>query len=55
MKAFAQAMLDQLRHLERDLKFRMRLVDGPGVECSGRDLLHLRPEEQALISSCPRR
>ena len=52
MKAFAKAMFDQLRHQDRDVTFHMRLVDGPGVECSCRDLLHLRPEEQALIRSC---
>jgi hypothetical protein len=52
MKAFAQAMFDQLRHPDRDVTFHMRLVDGPGVDCSCRDLLHLRPEEQALIRGC---
>jgi hypothetical protein len=52
MKAFAKAMFDQLRHPDRDVTFHMRLVDGPGVDCSCRDLLYLRPEEQALIRNC---
>lgn len=49
MNAFAKAMFDQLRHPDRDVTFHMRLVDGPGVDCSCRDLLHVRPEEKELI------
>jgi SAM-dependent methyltransferase len=52
MKAFAKAMFDQLRHPDRDVTFHMRLVDGPGVDFSCRNHVHVRPEEQALIRSC---
>lgn len=45
-------MFDQLRHLDRDVTFHMRIVGGPGVDHSCRDLLHVRPEEQALLRSC---
>lgn len=52
MNAFAKAMFDQLQHLDCDVQFRMRIVDGPKMDCSCRDFLHVRPEEEALIRSC---
>jgi len=52
MNAFAKAMFEQLRHPDRDVEFRMRVVGGPEMDCSCRDFLHVRPEEQALIRNC---
>ncbi|HEV2806297.1 MAG TPA: class I SAM-dependent methyltransferase [Chthoniobacterales bacterium] len=52
MKAFAKAMFDQLRYPDRDVTFHLQVIDGPGVDYPCRDLLHVRPEEQALIRSC---
>ena len=52
MNAFAKAMFEQLRHPDREVQFHMRVVDGPEMDCSCRDFLHLRPEEQALIRNC---
>lgn len=52
MNAFAKAMFEQLRHPDCDVTFHMRLVDGPGVDYSCRGLLHVRPEEEAVIRSC---
>lgn len=52
MNAFAKAMFDQLRHPDRDVTFHIRFDDGPGVDFSCRDLLHVRPEEEELIRSC---
>jgi len=52
MSAFAQAMFDQLRQPDRDVKFRMRIVGGPGMDCRCRDFLYLRTEEQSLIREC---
>jgi hypothetical protein len=52
MNAFAKAMFDQLRDPDHEVTFHMRLVDGVGVDCSCRDLLYVRPEEETLIRSC---
>ena len=52
MSAFAQAMFDQLRQPDRDVKFRMRIVGGPGMDCPCRDFLYLRTEEQYLVHEC---
>ena len=52
MSAFGQAMFDQLQRPDCDIKFRMRLVDGPGLDCSCRDFLSLRPEEESLVRDC---
>jgi SAM-dependent methyltransferase len=52
MSAFAQAMFDQLRQPGLDLKFRLRIVDGPGIDCPCRYHVYLRHEEQALIHTC---
>jgi SAM-dependent methyltransferase len=52
MNAFAQSMFDQLLHPDRNVLFHMRIVGGPGMDCSCRDFLHLRNEEQSLISTC---
>lgn len=52
MNAFAKAMFEQLRHPDRDVTFHMRLIDGPGVDYSCRDLVHVRPEEKELLRSC---
>jgi SAM-dependent methyltransferase len=52
MNAFAKAMLDQLQRLDREVVFQLRIVDGPEMDCSCRDFLHLRPEEEALIRDC---
>lgn len=54
MSAFAQAMLDQLKQPDCDVKFRMRIVGGPGMDCPCRDFLYLRTEEQSLIRECLR-
>lgn len=52
MNAFAQAMFDQLGQPDRDVRFHMRIVGGPGMDCSCRDFLHLRAEEQSLLRTC---
>lgn len=52
MSAFAQAMFDQLRQPDHDVKFYMRIVGGLGMGCPCRDFLSLRAEEQSLIREC---
>ena len=52
MSAFAQAMFDQLRQPDRDVKFHMRIVGGSGIYCPCRDFLYLRTEEQSLVREC---
>ena len=52
MNAFANAMFDQLQHPDRDVQFHMRIVGGPKMDCSCRDFLHPRSEEEALIRNC---
>ena len=52
MSAFAQAMFDQLKQPDRDVKFHMRIVGGPGIYCPCRDFLYLRTEEQSLVREC---
>lgn len=52
MSAFSQAMFDQLRQPDRDVRFYMRIVGGPGMNCPCSDFLHLRIEEQSLIRGC---
>jgi len=52
MNAFAKAMFDQLRHPDRDVTFHIGFDDGPGVDFSCRDLLHVRPQEENLIRRC---
>ena len=52
MSAFAQAMFDQMRQPDRDVRFRMRIVGGPRMYCPCRDFLYLRTEEQSLIREC---
>ncbi len=42
-------MIDQLRDPDRDVKFRMRIVDGPGMDCSCRDFLKLRAEDPLTL------
>ena len=52
MSAFGQAMFDQLQRPNVDISFRMRLVDGQGQDCSCRDFVSLRPEEESLVRDC---
>jgi len=52
MSAFAQAMFEQLRQPDRDVKFHMRIVGGPGMDCPCCDFLYLRTEEQSLVREC---
>ena len=52
MNAFAQAMFDQLRQPDHDVRFNMRIIGRPAMHCSCRDFLHLRPEEESLIRTC---
>lgn len=52
MSAFAQAMFDQLKQPDSDVRFRMRIVGGTGMDCPCRDFLYLRVEEQSLIREC---
>jgi SAM-dependent methyltransferase len=52
MSAFGQAMFDQLQRPNVDISFRMRFVDGQGQDCSCRDFLSLRPEEESLVRDC---
>lgn len=52
MSAFSQAMFDQLNQPDRDVRFHMRIVDGPGMDSPCRDFLNLRTEEQSLIRAC---
>jgi len=51
MSAFAAAMFTQMRKPERDVSFRMRIVDGHAMECPCRDFLELRREEKTLIGA----
>ena len=52
MSAFAQAMFDQLKQPDRDVRFHMRIVGGSGIDCPCRDFLYLRTEEQSLVRAC---
>ncbi|WP_295393161.1 trans-aconitate 2-methyltransferase [uncultured Thiodictyon sp.] len=49
-----QAVVTELNQCHRigDVQFCMRIVGGPEIECSCRDFLHLRPEEEALLRGC---
>lgn len=52
MSAFSQAMFAQLKEPDRDVRFHMRIVGGPGMDCPCSDFLSLRAEEQSLIRDC---
>jgi len=52
MSAFAAAMFTQIREPERDVSFRMRIVDGQAMDCPCRDFLQLRLEEETLVRVC---
>lgn len=52
MTAFSAAMFTQMSDPTRDVRFCMRIVGGPEIECSCRDFLHLRREEEALLRGC---
>lgn len=43
---------EALRQLNLDVRFHMRIVGGPGMDCSCRDFLYLRTGEQSLVREC---
>lgn len=52
MSSFSQAMFDQLEQPDRDVRFHMRIVGGPGMDFPCSDFLSLRTEEKSLIRDC---
>lgn len=53
VSAFAEAMFDQLRQPDREIRFHLRNVDHPhGRDCPCREFIYLRSEEQHLIHTC---